>query len=110
MGQVIHLRKSPKQPLRNQEKYKVSIRITDSRNPEETRWIMQRIIQNASGFRANKGFTDKRAIKQFWHNFTVSNKNINEFIRESKNFVLRGLAEIEISGRPIEVLRQVNAK
>ncbi len=59
MGKVIALPRIRIISPARRSKHTVRVRILDEYHPEYTRWKMQFHVQNAGGYRANKGFTDE---------------------------------------------------
>ncbi len=81
----------------------VSIRVTDTRRPEKTRWRAQRPIQDAAGFQALAGFTDVRARRGSWHSFRIAATRLPAFEREIRALVRSRRVDVQIAGIPIVV-------
>ena len=63
--------------------HKVSVRISDDRRPEQARWYVQQIIQNAASFRALSGFTDESVRRNERHRFVIRKTSpLRRFLRE----------------------------
>jgi len=101
MGKVIALPRIRIVAPARRSKHTVRVRILDEYHPEFTRWKMQFHVQNAGGYRANKGFTDANARRHRWHVFDVAPHNIARFARQSMPLVAKGLTEVRIDGKAL---------
>ncbi|MES0139440.1 hypothetical protein NKJ88_31570 [Mesorhizobium sp. M0016] len=69
MGKILYFpRRTSRAPAR-QMLHHIRLRVIDERDPAYTRWKTQYHVQNARGFPALKGFTDRNARRHRWHSF-----------------------------------------
>ncbi len=109
MGTIIPLRRHKSIRVKKAVKHSVRVRVTDEYYPEETRWDVQRPVQNAGSFKALRGFDDACARAGTWHSFQVSHRLISRFGRQIEPYAARGQVEVRIDGQPLRLVRKARA-
>lgn len=100
MGDVVQFRGRP--VVANKAgRIPVTVWVTDSEQPERTRWSAQLEISYAAGFRALKGFTDVKARKGKRHRFSCAPARLNEFIWAIEPFIEAERIAVEVSGKRV---------
>lgn len=109
MAKIIPLRRHKAIHVKTTPKHQVRLRVTDPHFPEETRWDVQRPVQNAGGFRALSGFDDRCARAGRWHTFKVSHRLVARFARQIEPYAARGHVEVKIDGKPVRLVKKLRA-
>ncbi|PTE09715.1 hypothetical protein [Mesorhizobium helmanticense] len=109
MAKIIQLRRHQAISVKAKSKHRVRLRVTDGAYPEETRWDVQRPIQNAGSFRALNGFDDRCARSGRWHAFEVSHRLISRFARQIEPYAARNQVEVRIDGQAVRMVKKVRA-
>lgn len=97
--------------LRRRTIHKVWHRVLDRRDPQYTRWLVQRALQKAcrKGFSGLLDFTDEAAVAQEWHLFEVKGrKKVSVFLFAAAPLLRQGLIEVEIDGRKVGALPRLS--
>lgn len=90
-------------PLRNGGKHRISVEVIDDVRPRRTRWRVQFEIQEAAGFSALKGFTDRAVSRGDRHRFYVSStRAVQRFVAETSGLVAAGKVAIWIDGLRVQ--------
>jgi len=109
MAKIIPLRRHKAIHVKTTSKHRVRLRVTDPHFPEETRWDVQRPVQNAGSFGALKGFNDRCARAGRWHAFDVSHRLVSRFARQIEPYAARGQVEVKIDGKPVRLVKKLRA-
>ncbi|PQZ74988.1 MULTISPECIES: hypothetical protein [unclassified Brevundimonas] len=79
----------------------ITVWVIDDHQPERTRWSAQLEITYAAGFRALKGFTDKKARRGGRHRFSCSPDRLNDFIWAVEPLIEAERIGVEVSGKRV---------
>ena len=101
MGKVIPFRRLQSINLQKRQRHTVRLCVIDEWYPEDTRWCVQRVVQSAGSFRANKGFNDELARNHGWHQFRVSKRLISRFAKQVEPYVTRKQVTATIDGHAL---------
>ena len=83
--------------VRSGSKHRISVEVLDNVRPRRTRWRVQFEIQEAAGFAALKGFTDRAVAQGYRHRFEVSStRAVRRFVAETSGLVAAGRIAIWI--------------
>jgi len=86
MAKIIPLRRHKAIHVKTTSKHRVRLRVTDPHFPEETRWDVQRPVQNA-----------------------VSHRLVSRFARQIEPYAARGQVEVKIDGKPVRLVKKLRA-
>ncbi|MGY3404787.1 hypothetical protein ACVWZV_000900 [Bradyrhizobium sp. GM5.1] len=105
MAQILKFptRKIEPVTVRSGSKHRISVEVLDSVRPRRTRWRVQFEIQEAAGFAALKGFTDRAVARGDRHRFYVSRtRAVQRFVAETSGLVAAGKIAIWIDGLKVQ--------
>ncbi|SDG45009.1 hypothetical protein SAMN05216338_1001346 [Bradyrhizobium sp. Rc2d] len=105
MAQILKFPTKKIEPVtvRSGSKHRVSVEVLDGVRPRRTRWRVQFEIQEAAGFAALKGFTDRAVANGYRHRFEVSSTGaVRRFVAETSALVAAGRIAIWIDGLKVQ--------
>ena len=89
--------------VRSGSKHRISVEVLDDIRPRRTRWRVQFEIQEAAGFAALKGFTDRAVAQGHRHHFQVgSTQAAQRFVAATSGLVAAGRIAIWIDGLRVQ--------